>query len=179
MKGIVFVEFLEMTEKKYGLQTVQVIIDSCDLDSKGVYTSVGTYNHKEFFKIVNKISEIEEIDKDEILISFGEYFLKTATRSYPDFFKKNNVFDFLESIDNYIHPNVLKLYPEAKLPRFKHVNISSKQMKLKYISSRKMSKFAEGLIIGAGKYFNQELIVVVDECLRNGEEVLLNITHAE
>ena len=179
MKGIVFVEFLEMTEKEFGLNTVQSMIDGCDLDSKGIYTSVGTYSHKEFFEIVDKISELKGIEKDKILIRFGEYFLNVASKNYPDFFKTNNVFKFLEYIDNYIHPNVLKLYPEAQLPRFEHVNISSSQMKLRYFSSRKMSKFAEGLIVGAGKFFNQKLNVVEEKSFKGGEEVLLNITYAK
>ena len=179
MKGIVFVEFLEMIEEEFGLETVQSIIDGCDLDSNGIYTSVGTYSHKEFFEILDKISELKGIEKDKILISFGKYFLTVASKSYPDFFKTNNVFEFLQSIDNYIHPNVLKLYPEAELPRFEHVQINSNQMKLRYFSSRKMSKFAEGLIVEAGKYFNQELNVVEEKYLKDGEEVLLNITYAE
>ncbi|MBT6440017.1 MAG: hypothetical protein HOK72_09965, partial [Flavobacteriales bacterium] len=52
MKGVVFTEFLELVEKEFGLEIVQRIIDECDLATGGVYTSVGTYSHKEMFKMV-------------------------------------------------------------------------------------------------------------------------------
>ena len=43
MKGIVFTEFLEMVEEKYGLEMVDDIIENANLQSHGAYTSVGTY----------------------------------------------------------------------------------------------------------------------------------------
>ena len=46
MKGIVFTEFFELVEDKFGLEVVQQIIDECKLESEGIYTSVGTYSHK-------------------------------------------------------------------------------------------------------------------------------------
>ena len=42
MKGIVFTEFLEMVEDQSG----------------GAYTSVGTYDHNEIFRLVNCLSEV-------------------------------------------------------------------------------------------------------------------------
>ena len=42
MKGIVFSEFLDLVEVKFGLEMVDKIIDQSNLESKGVYTSVGT-----------------------------------------------------------------------------------------------------------------------------------------
>ena len=47
MKGIVFTEFLEMVETKFGLETVDNIIENSDLKSEGIYTSVGTYDFNE------------------------------------------------------------------------------------------------------------------------------------
>ncbi|MFT4982342.1 MAG: hypothetical protein ACI9UR_002213, partial [Bacteroidia bacterium] len=41
MKGIVFTEFLELVEDKFGLEVVNQIIDGCELETDGVYTSVG------------------------------------------------------------------------------------------------------------------------------------------
>ncbi len=44
MKGIVFTGFLELVEDKYGLEMVDEIITNSNLESKGIYTSVGTYS---------------------------------------------------------------------------------------------------------------------------------------
>jgi hypothetical protein len=52
MKGIVFTEFLELVENEFGLEVVQQIIDECELETDGIYTSVGTYSHKDMFNMV-------------------------------------------------------------------------------------------------------------------------------
>ncbi|MBT8311465.1 MAG: hypothetical protein HKP23_01335, partial [Flavobacteriaceae bacterium] len=39
MKGIVFTEFLEMVEDKFGLEVVDTIIEKAELPSEGVYTA--------------------------------------------------------------------------------------------------------------------------------------------
>ena len=42
MKGIVFTEFLEMVESKFGIEMVNGLLDSSELASGGVYSAVGT-----------------------------------------------------------------------------------------------------------------------------------------
>ncbi len=86
MKGILLTEFLDLTEKKYGLKIVQTIIDECNLESNGIYTSIGTYNHKEFFIILNKVAEINQQEISSILEEFGNHFLWFLNKSYPGFF---------------------------------------------------------------------------------------------
>ena len=64
---------------------------------------------------------------------------------------------FLESIERYIHPEVLKLYPEAELPAFGSDIKSKNEMILDYSSSRKLADLAIGLIKGAAKHYNEEV----------------------
>lgn len=176
MKGILFVEFLDAVEGKYGLAVVQEIIDKCNLESNGIYTAIGTYNHREFFQIMDKVAEIENIHRDDVLQSFGEHFLSVLSHNYPDFFKKNDVFEFLQSIDDYIHPTVLKLYPDAQLPSFDSELLGSNSMKLVYRSSRKMVRFAKGLIIASGNYFGDNLDVELSHIADDGAEVEILIS---
>ena len=175
MKGIVFTEFLELVEDKFGLGVVQRVIDECELDTDGVYTSVGTYSHKDMFKMVGKLSEIKGIPIPELLNIYGEYFFNTLSKDYPQFMEKSNLFGFLDSIEKYIHPEVLKLYPDAELPSFESEIKNDKEMMLNYMSSRKMSDLAIGLIKGASKYFDEkvEVLKVIEK--NDGETVMLHI----
>jgi len=59
MKGIVFNEFIEMVEDKFGEDMVDDIIDESDLPSGGAYTTVGTYDHGELVTMVVKLSEFQ------------------------------------------------------------------------------------------------------------------------
>jgi hypothetical protein len=175
MKGIVFTEFLVLVEDEFGLEVVQQIIDECELDTEGVYTSVGTYSHKDMFKMVGKLSEIKGIPVPALLTVFGEYFFTTLKDKYPVFVEKPNLFNFLNSIDEYIHPEVLKLYPDAELPRFDTEIKSDNEMILNYMSSRKMSDLAIGLIKGAAKYFKEDVDVVKIGEEDDGQKVRLKV----
>ena len=175
MKGIVFTEFLELVENEFGLEVVQQIIDECELETAGVYTSVGTYSHKEMFKMVAKLSEIKGLPVPALLTVFGEYFFTTLKTKYPVFVEKPNLFSFLNSIDQYIHPEVLKLYPEAELPRFEAEIKSDNEMTLDYMSSRKLSDLAIGLIKGAAKHFKEDVDVVKVNEEDNGQKVMLKV----
>ncbi|NJB82455.1 heme NO-binding domain-containing protein [Wenyingzhuangia aestuarii] len=159
MKGIVFTEFLELVEEQFGIETVQQIIDQCELSTEGIYTAVGTYSHKDIFMMVQKLSELKEIPIPELLKVYGKYFFTVLSNGYPQFMKEKDLFSFLDSIDNYIHVEVLKLYPDAELPKFDSEIIDNK-MTLLYQSTRKMSDFAIGLILGAAEYYNEPNIKI-------------------
>ena len=175
MKGIVFTEFLELVENEFGLEVVQQIIDECELETEGVYTSVGTYSHKDMFKMVGKLSEIKGIPVPALLTVFGEYFFTTLKEKYPVFVEKPNLFSFLNSIDQYIHPEVLKLYPDAELPRFDAEIKSDNEIMLNYMSSRKMSDLAIGLIKGAANHFEEDVDVVKIGEANDGQTVMLKV----
>jgi hypothetical protein len=175
MKGIVFTEFLELVENEFGLEIVQRVIDECQLETDGVYTSIGTYSHKDMFKMVGKLSEIKGIPVPELLTIYGEYFFTTLSKDYPKFMEQSSLFPFLDSIEKYIHPEVLKLYPAAELPTFSSEMKNENEMLLNYLSSRKMSDLAIGLIKGASKYFKEDIEIFKVSEESGGEKVILKI----
>ena len=67
MKGIVFTEFLDLVEEKFGLEMVDRIISSSELESEGVYTSVGTYSFSEMLQLLQHLSENTGISIDNLL----------------------------------------------------------------------------------------------------------------
>ncbi|MFT4801825.1 MAG: hypothetical protein ACI9N1_002410 [Flavobacteriales bacterium] len=176
MKGIVFTEFLEMVEDKCGLEVVQQVIDNSNLKTKGVYTSVGSYDHGEMVQLVVSLSEIIDTPVVDLLEVYGEHFFDVLSSSYPQFMNKKDLFGFLDSIDNYIHPEVLKIYPNAELPKFESEIINESKMLLHYSSSRKMAHFGIGLIKGAGSYYKQKLEVKKENESNGGENVTISIS---
>lgn len=153
MKGIVFTEFLELVENKFGYEIVDKIITNSKLASNGVYTSIGTYDYREIFTLVEALSKEIEIDVSELMTVYGKHFYYKLVESYPIFFKDQTLFTLLASIDNHIHVEVQKLYPEAELPKFEPDIINKSKMILTYSSERKMADFAKGLIYSAMEHF--------------------------
>lgn len=162
MKGMVFTEFLEMVEDKFGFDITDDIIEASKdkLSTEGAYTSVGTYPHSEMITLVNNLSVATKIPVPKLVHVFGEHLLNQFAKHYSMFFEAvDNTFDFLKSIDNHIHVEVLKLYPDAELPRFScfHPNDEKNKLTMIYTSERAMSDLASGLIEGAIKYYNENI----------------------
>jgi len=177
MKGIIFREFMELVEEKFGLEILDTIIEESNLESGGAYTSVGTYSHFEIVELVTNLSKKVNISITELLFLYGNHFFNVAVDSYPVFFKdQNDAFDFLESLDNYIHPEVLKLYPDAELPRFESIR-EKNMLTLTYYSERKMSDFAHGLISATINHFDENIIISKTNIKDDQSEVQFTLTH--
>jgi len=172
MKGIVFTEFLDMVEDKFGYDLVDKLLTETELESGGIYTAVGTYNYTEMVELVINLSKSTGIDVSVLLNSYGQYFFGVLLKSYPQFFQKiESAFYFLESIERHIHVEVRKLYPEAELPTFDSERINENTLKLIYYSERKLSDFAEGLITKTMEYFKEAAEIIKTNLKEDGSVV--------
>jgi predicted hydrocarbon binding protein len=177
MKGMVFTEFLEMVENIYGFTTADRIISESALGSNGIYTAVGTYPHGEMLTIVSKLSDITGESISSLFYNFGKHLFSRFHDMYPSFFSDNlNSLDFLEAIENYIHPEVIKLYPDAELPGFVTSRKSENVLEMEYTSKRRMHDFAEGLIAGCADHFNEPLLIEKEDVSGDGSRVKFIIT---
>ena len=168
MKGIVFTEFLEMVEDHFSIDMVDNLIDDCDLPSGGAYTAVGTYSHEEIVALVSALSQRTAIPVPQLLKVFGEHLFGQFAKNYSLFFVNvSNALDFLHGIEDVIHAEVKKLYPDAQLPRFITEEYSNQKLVLVYQSNRHFEDLAEGLIIGCIKYFNEKIHISREEIYIN------------
>lgn len=160
MKGIVFSEFIDMVESQFSLEIVDRIIEESQLPSGGAYTIVGTYPHQEMVELVQRLSAATGLAVPVLLKAFGEYLFARFVALYPQYFEGQcSSFDFLERIENKIHVEVRKLYPDAELPRFESARPDADHMSLIYRSSRPFADLAEGLIHGCAKHFGERIAV--------------------
>ncbi len=154
MKGIIFTEFLGMVEKEFGLDMVDRIIEVSEVPGQGAYTAVGTYSHHEMNALVMALSKETGIEASALLVAFGKVLFRTLATNYPHFINTGKgLLHFLGSIENYIHIEVRKLYPDAELPRF-NSELNGNELTLYYSSERHYGDLAEGLILGAINHFN-------------------------
>ncbi|WP_127471532.1 heme NO-binding domain-containing protein [Thiomicrorhabdus aquaedulcis] len=178
MKGIVFSEFIELVEEKFGFEMADDIIEKSNLASGGAYTSVGTYDHHELLELVTHLSAQTGISVEDLVKTFGEHLLVRFSEGYPMFFESvNNCFQFLDTIENKVHVEVKKLYPEAELPTFDSRIESDNRMHLVYTSKRPFSALAYGLIKGSATYYGENIhIEMQDESLTGLTKVVFTLT---
>ncbi len=163
MKGLVFSEFLEFVEEVYSPEMVDDIIDASDLSSGGVYTSVGTYNHRELVCLVAALSEKCGMQAPDLVRAFGRHLFSRLLASYPDFTSAaDNTFDFLRLVEDYIHVEVRKLYPDAELPKFEFDSPSPEQLIVTYRSKRALGDLAHGMMEGASEHFGEDIVIKRD-----------------
>ena len=168
MKGIVFSAFVDHVEDCFGLETSEAMISSCNLPSGAAYTSVGTYDHNELVQMLTSLSELTGQSIQHLLKTFGRHLFSYLTKSYPDAISHaKSAFALISSIDNHIHVEVRKLYPEADLPSFTHQVTGPDEMMLTYRSERGLADLAEGLLYGCFEYFG-EMVEINREDLSDG-----------
>ncbi len=156
MKGVVFTEFLEMVEQTFSPQLADKLLDETELGSGGAYTAVGTYSHEELVALVIKLSEFTQIPTSVLIQTFGEHLFGRFAVGYPHFFAHiHSATDFLVSIENVIHVEVHKLYPDAQLPRFTVEERTPDRLVLIYSSPRGFGDLALGLIRACVAYYKE------------------------
>ena len=172
MKGIVFTEFLELVEQKFGLEMVDRIISSSELESDGIYTSVGTYSFSEMLQLLQHLSENTGISIDNLLLVYAEHFFGVIEKSYPGLLATyKDPIEMISSIENHIHVEVRKIYPDAELPTFEVIEKTKNHLVLDYTSSRAMHHFGLGLMNKTFEHFNATATIELEKIKEDGTQV--------
>lgn len=156
MKGIVFTEFMELVEQKFGLETVDAIITESDLPSGGIYTAVGTYDYTEVLALVTNLSKHSQVPVPDLVFAFGQHLFGAFTRAYSDLFVGiTSTADFLSKVESFIHVEVQKLYPDAMVPSVRYAELDAESFEICYESSRPFADLAAGLIDECVRHFGE------------------------
>ena len=177
MKGVIFTQFLEMVEEKHGIDVVDQIIDESDLGSGGAYTSVGNYDHGELVTIVKKTAKETGEPLEDLMVNCGRNLFDHFLTQYDDLIGiVDSTMDLLERVENFIHPEVMKLYPDAHPPSFVVELREENRMIFVYRSRRGLSLVAEGLIRQAMQHFEENLQILRESLEEDGSVVRFTIS---
>lgn len=174
MKGLVFVELLEMAESLLGEQVVDEVLDECALSTGGAYNAVGNYPCSELMTLVQAFGRRSGVPTGQLQRDFGSWMHQHFETHYPHFFAdKHDPLTMLEAIENEVHVEVRKLYPEAELPRFDSVRLDDGQaLRLTYHSPRALGDFCHGLVDACIAHFGQPTEVTRRDLSVPGETVV-------
>lgn len=120
------------------------------------FLSSDPYPDEITYDLVGAASEVLEIPADQILRSFGEYWvLNTASDAYPDLMSAagDDLPTFLGNLNN-LHVRVGMIFPELQPPRFTVTDVGEDHLVLHHHTRREgLAPFVEGLVIGLGQRF--------------------------
>lgn len=162
MKGVVFRQFLDFAEMEFGEVIVDELLNSVELESGGVYTSVGYYDHSEMIDLVGALSAKTDVSARELLVKFGQNLFPSLIAGHPQE-NVHHAFDLIERIHGVIHRDVRKLYPDAEVPEIlPQSRDGNREMRISYASARPMADLCEGMILAAlAHYGNLEDFEIV------------------
>lgn len=170
MKGVVFTEFMELVESQWGLDMVNQLVDEVSPNSGAAYTSVGTYDIQELLDYVNVLSNRTNTPQADLVKAFGTFLAGSFTKKFNAFFEgAKDSFELLKQVENHIHVEVRKLYPDAELPRFSFHEPDKQTLVLHYQSSHFLPDLAQGLIEGTAKYYGENFTINRDTQTADGE----------
>ena len=153
MKGIIFSELIEMVEQNLGIEIADQMIEGAVTSNQGAYTAVGTYDHAELIALVSSLSSATSKPPSELVQSFGKHLFHRLRELYPQFFDNvHSAIEFLPMVEDYIHVEVRKLYPDAELPTFECETVNG-ELQITYNSTRPFADLAEGMMTACVNHF--------------------------
>ena len=168
MKGIVFNLLADLVRRDFGDDAWDDLLDAAK--ASGAYTSLGTYEDEEMYRLVAAASAALQRTPGDILRWYGRGAMPMLAQKYPHFFAApESTRPFLLTLNHIIHPEVRKLYPGAEVPEFAYPDSGADTLVMEYRSARQLCMLAEGFIAGAADHFGEDVVIEQSECMHRGD----------
>ncbi len=125
------------------------------------------------FRFTNEISKHFSIKEEDLWKEIGKDNVKAFYEYYSSFFKKENLFQFLNSMND-VHQVVKKRISGSNPPALDMEIIGVNDVLLTYRSRRGMFSYLHGLILGAKAHFKED--IKVKEVYKKDGEMQLKLT---
>lgn len=174
VKGVIFNLLEDVVVAEHGADAWDDILDDAGLD--GAYTAVGSYPDEQFGRLLETMSASQGTSPGELLRWFGVQALPRLVARYPIFFEGHeSTKPFLLTLNDVIHFEVRKLYPDADVPEFEFVSGANGDradvpLVIRYRSERRLCMLAEGFIEGAAAHFGEGVSIRQSACMHRGDD---------
>jgi hypothetical protein len=137
---------------------VDRVLTHCKTETGGAYTSVGTYNASELFDMVMELSRATAEHPSVLVKAFGAHLFRHFSVAHAaSLAHVSTTEQLLASVDQRIHVEVRKLFPDAELPSIQFRELGDGTSEVEYRSTRPLADLAEGLIAEAIRYYQDPI----------------------
>ncbi len=170
MKGVINKGIQELVESRFGAEAWAKVksLAGCE---EPFFSISEDYPDESTMALVRAAVEVSGFSTETILVEFGKFWLNhTGKESYPTYFKLmgSTPREFLLNMEK-VHRQVTRNIPNARPPRFTYEELPDGRLLMHYQSDRNLCPVLRGLILGVGKYFQQELQVNEIACMKKGD----------
>jgi hypothetical protein len=169
VKGILFNVAQEVVVTAFGEDTWDQLLEDAGAD--GAYTSLGSYPDAEFLALVAAAEQVLGISDRDVVRFIGERAIPLLVDRYPGFFEGHtSARDFVLTLNQIIHPEVMKLYPGAEVPDFDFSDGDDGELVIGYRSSRRLCALAEGFLRGSATHYGETVRIDHATCMLDGAD---------
>ena len=171
MKGVLFNAVEEAVSRQWGADFWDDLLTAANLD--GAYTALGNYPDGQLVALATAAADRLDAPIEDVLRTLGRVTFRSLLTRYEGFHgnvhgEPASLREFLTTVNDLIHPQVLKLYPGASVPRFV-LRDKGDYLELDYLSVRNMCTLAEGLVLGTAEHYGEPVIVDQPSCKNRGD----------
>ncbi|CAM2918193.1 heme NO-binding domain-containing protein [Vibrio ordalii] len=178
MKGIVFSLFFDIIEQRFGMETLETMLERTGLTHP--FTSVGDYKHHELIAMIQAIHQLTGESVDNLQREVGKAMFSSLYQTLPIPIQHDLPFvEFLKKVEDEIHAEVKKLYPNARPPKFIFIEQSGEATVFEYQSHRCLSSLCLGLLEGCAAHFSQPITITSHYLKPDGSAVRFTIIKSE
>jgi len=161
MKGIIFNCVAQVVRDLGGEDLWDDLLHSAGLE--GSYTSLGSYSDQELLALLGAASELLDKSIYETTEYLGELVFPYLSGNHKNLIAEHRcTVSLLCALNDVIHPEVLKLYPDASVPQFRTLLSDGNHLRLLYHSGRDLPALASGLIRGAANLYNEDVSIDIE-----------------
>ncbi|MEM7285994.1 MAG: heme NO-binding domain-containing protein [Actinomycetota bacterium] len=159
MKGVIFNVVEEVVVSLWDDDTWDDLLDDAGLD--GSYTALGNYGDEELLALVDAAHRLTEIPVPSLLETIGEHATVRLAERLPGAAEDaGSAREFILRVNDIIHPEVKKLYPQAIPPVFEFTEHTDDDgLVVEYRSRRGLDALAIGLLRGCGHLYGEPVDV--------------------
>lgn len=168
MKGVLFNVVEDVVTEAMSAEAWDDVVEGAGVS--GAYTSLGTYPDGDLVALVGAAAEAAGLSEADTLRLSGRIGFKHLVRRAPHLMDGLDDWrSVLGALDDIIHPEVRKIYPDAEVPGF-DTEPDGDALRVVYTSKRGLCALADGLILGSGEWFDKTLDVEHVACIHDGDE---------
>lgn len=158
MKGTLIATWIQTAKKLYGEKCVSDAMHSIGWESNRVFKSNDIIDDEKAKELIQKVAANKNVPIEEVWTSIGIENVKTFAGAYPAFFRQENLFDFLASM-NEVHRIITEKLPGSRPPFVSIEQVSKNEAVFTYRSSRGLFEYMKGLLKGAILKFGEDVSI--------------------
>ncbi len=166
MKGTIVSAWIETCRELYGEKVTNESLLHFKINKDKVFTPSEEVEDRIALGIVENIGNKLGKSPDEMWKTMGNHNITTYTKTYPAFFRYENLYSFLQAMYD-IHVVVTKRVSGAKPPILGIKPIDKYTAHMTYSSPRGMFSYFHGMLEGASKHFKEDIKIETLEKTQN------------